>query len=189
MPHPHTSACAWVPLAAWFAAKGAKIAMVTPEQSSDLRKYYHKHTRNDRLDARILARIPLPHPEGLRLRGEAEPGPADPLRRATRRRRSPIKRRTATNQRIDALPEIYAPQWAGVLAEDLSGEARPALQPNEEIKALDSRIGVLYDEADPAQVIASGPTKAGDLALREALFGAADHTRDPVRLIQANGQR
>ncbi|WP_200926773.1 IS110 family transposase [Sphaerimonospora mesophila] len=297
---------AWVPLAAWFAAKGAKIAMVTPEQSSDLRKYYHKHTKNDRLDARILARIPLLHPEGLRLQGEAELGPADPLRRATRRRR---KRRTATSQRIDALLEIYGPQWARVLgegdyakaaltvlertgadpralkrlghkrltallirasrgawrderaatilqaaevtqalwaaggldfaelAEDLSGEARLALQLNEEIKALDSRIGVLYDEADPAQIIASGPgmaaisaavvlgalgnpdrfdnlagvraftgltpsldesgtssrhgppTKAGDPALREALFGAADRARKIDPTLAARYQR
>ncbi|WP_155362075.1 IS110 family transposase, partial [Acrocarpospora macrocephala] len=119
---------AWIPLAAWFAAKGAKIAMVTPEQSADLRRYYHKHTKNDRLDARILARIPLLHPEGLRLSGAGELGPADPLRRATRRRRSLVKRRTATYQRIDALLEIYGPHWAGVLGEgDYSKTALTAL--------------------------------------------------------------
>ncbi|TQS19848.1 IS110 family transposase [Microbispora hainanensis] len=293
---------AWIPLAAWFAAKGAKIAMVTPEQSADLRRYYHKHTKNDRLDARILARIPLLHPEGLRLSSTGELGPADPLRRATRRRRSLVKRRTATAQRIDALLEIYGPQWADVLgqgdyskaaltvlertgadpaalrrlghkrltallirasrgawreghatailaaadttiafwaasglnfaelAEDLAAEARLALHLSEEIATLDSRIGVLYSEADPAGLIASGPgmatisaaavlgalgnpdrfdnlagvraftgltpsldesgtssrhgppTKAGDPALREALFNAADRARktDPT---------
>lgn len=76
---------AWVPLAAWLRARGAKVALVPPEQSADLRAYYHKHTKNDRLDSRVLARLPLLHPEGLRVLGDGELGPADPLRRATRR--------------------------------------------------------------------------------------------------------
>ncbi len=31
---------AWVPLAAWLQARGAKVVMVPPEQSADLRDYY-----------------------------------------------------------------------------------------------------------------------------------------------------
>lgn len=68
----------WVIVAAHFRATGAKVVMVAPEQSADLRKYYKKHTKNDRLDSFILSRVPLLHPEGLvevsRL------GPADPLK-------------------------------------------------------------------------------------------------------------
>ena len=41
-------------------------ALVPPEQSADLRDYYNKHTKTDRLDSRVLARLPLLHPEGLR---------------------------------------------------------------------------------------------------------------------------
>ena len=110
---------AWVPLAAWLRARGAKVALVPPEQSADLRDYYHKHTKNDRLDSRMLARLPLLHPEGLRILGDDELGPADPLRRATRRRRSLVKRRTATYARIDALLELLGPHWADALG---SGE-------------------------------------------------------------------
>ena len=304
---------AWVPLAAWLRARGAKVVLVPPEQSADLRDYYHKHTKNDRLDSRVLARLPLLHPEGLRVLGDDELGPADPLRRATRRRRSLVKRRTATYARIDALLELLGPWWADALntgeysksaltvlertggdphalkrlgrkrltallvrasrgawrdqhadrilhaaeqslhlwtaggldftelAADLSGEARLALQLSTEIDGLDDRIGVLYDEADPAGLLTSAPglgvtsaatilaglgdpdrfttlagvrsftglvpkldesgtssrhgppTKAGDPALREALFNAADRARktDPTlaaryqRLIQA----
>lgn len=106
---------AWVPLAAWLRAHGAKVALVPPEQSADLRDYYHKHTKNDRLDSRMLARLPLLHPEGLRILGDDELGPADPLRRATRRRRSLVKRRTATYARIDALLELLGPHWADAL--------------------------------------------------------------------------
>lgn len=57
---------AWVLLAAWLGAKGATVVMVPPEQSADLRNYYNKHTTTDRLDSRVLARLPLLHPEGLR---------------------------------------------------------------------------------------------------------------------------
>jgi transposase len=300
---------AWVPLAAWLRARGAKVALVPPEQSADLRDYYHKHTKNDRLDSRVLARLPLLHPEGMRVLGDDELGPADPLRRATRRRRSLVKRRTATYARIDALLELLGPQWTDALgsgeyaktalsvlertggdphavkrlgrkrltallirvsrgawredhaeailhaaeqtlhlwtagglnftelASDLAGEARLALQLSAEIDALDDRIGVLYDEADPAAILLSAPglgvtsaatilaglgnpdrfttlagvrsftglvprldesgtssrygppTKAGDPALREALFNAADRARKTDPTLAARYQR
>ena len=58
---------AWAPrLAAWFRRRGAEVVMVPTTQSADLRAYYAKHTKNDRLDSRLLARLPLLHPEGLR---------------------------------------------------------------------------------------------------------------------------
>ena len=62
---------AWVVLAAWLRARGARVRLVPPEQSADLRKYYNKHTKTDRLDAELLARLPLLHPDRLR------PGPQD----------------------------------------------------------------------------------------------------------------
>ena len=42
---------AWVPLAAWLQARGATVILVPPEQSADLRDYYNKHTKTDRLDS------------------------------------------------------------------------------------------------------------------------------------------
>lgn len=57
---------AWAPLAAWFTAREARVVLVPSTQSADLRAYYAKHTKNDRLDSRVLARIPLLHPDGLR---------------------------------------------------------------------------------------------------------------------------
>jgi transposase len=225
---------AWVPLAAWFRARGAVVVLVPPEQSADLRAYYSKHAKTDRLDSKILARLPLLHPEGLR--EHTDDGPADALRRAVRRRSSLVERRTATYQRIDALLELLGPAWADALgtgdyaktaltvlertgadpravkrlgrkrltallirtsrgawredraetilaateatlalwasggldyaelAEDLAGEARLALQLTAEIDALEDRGKVLYEEADPAGVIISGPGLGGVLA-------------------------
>jgi hypothetical protein len=40
---------AWMPLAAWFRARGVTVILVPPEQSADLRRYYQKHTKNDLL--------------------------------------------------------------------------------------------------------------------------------------------
>jgi hypothetical protein len=40
------------------------VILVPPEQSADLRRNYHKHTKNDRLDSVLLARLPLLHPMG-----------------------------------------------------------------------------------------------------------------------------
>jgi hypothetical protein len=69
-----------VPVAAHFMAAGARVVLVPPERSADLRRYYSKHTKNDRLDSHVLARLPLLHPEGLHPIGGL--GPAEPLRPA-----------------------------------------------------------------------------------------------------------
>lgn len=45
---------AWAPLVAWFEARGAVVSVVPPEQSADLRDYYNKHTKTDRLDSKML---------------------------------------------------------------------------------------------------------------------------------------
>lgn len=104
---------AWIVLAAWFRRRGAKVVMVPTTQSADLRAYYSKHAKTDRLDSALLARLPLLHPEGLRaFTGD---GPADPLRRLVKQRSSIVKRRTAVLQRLDALLELLGPAWYEVL--------------------------------------------------------------------------
>jgi transposase len=100
---------AWIVLAAWFRSRGAKVVMVPTTQSADLRAYYSKHAKNDRLDSAMLARLPLLHPEGLREFTGA--GPADPLRRLVKQRSSIVKRRTAVLARIDALLDLLGPSW------------------------------------------------------------------------------
>ncbi|MDT7594814.1 MAG: hypothetical protein QOJ06_360 [Pseudonocardiales bacterium] len=107
---------AWVPLAAWFRRQGATVVLTPPEQSADLRAYYAKHTKSDRLDSRVLARLPLLHPEGLR--PELGLGPGQRLRRAVKLRSTLVKRRTATLARLDAQLEILSPAWVGALRSD-----------------------------------------------------------------------
>jgi transposase len=108
---------AWVVLAAWFRRHGAKVIMIPAEQSSDLRDYYSKHTKSDRLDSRLLARIPLLHPDGLR---PAEGlGPAEPMRRATKLRSSLVKRRSTIIARLDSYLELLGPAWHACFKADL----------------------------------------------------------------------
>ena len=111
---------AWVPLAAWFRRRGACVILVPPERSADLRAYYHKHTKTDRLDATLLARLPLLHPDGLP--PSRALGPADPLRRETKLRATLVKRRTTTLARLDALLELLGPGWLGALGADLANK-------------------------------------------------------------------
>jgi transposase len=129
---------AWVPLAAWLRARGAQVRMVPPEQSSDLRKYYNKHTKTDRLDCELLARLPLLHPDGLL----ATPGlgPAEALRRAVGHRESLIGRRTAGLQRLDAQLELLGPAWTAVLGTDPGKAALAVLERYADPHAL-QRLG------------------------------------------------
>lgn len=104
---------AWIVLAEWFRRRGARVVMVPTTQSADLRKYYSKHTKNDRIDSELLARLPLLHPEGLR--EYSGQGPADPLRRLVKQRATMVKRRVAVYARLDALVELLGPAWYEVL--------------------------------------------------------------------------
>lgn len=106
---------AWVPLAAWFRRRGARVIMVPPEQSADLRDYLNKHVKSDRLDSQMLARLPVLHPEGL---SAAEGlGPGDAMRRATKLRASLVKRRSAILGRLDAYLELLGPGWRASLGD------------------------------------------------------------------------
>ena len=109
---------AWVPLAAWFRRHGARVILVPPEQSADLRAYYSKHAKSDRLDSRMLARLPLLHPEGLR--PAQGMGPADALRRTTGLRASLVKRRSVILARLDSYLELLGPGWHAAFGGDLA---------------------------------------------------------------------
>lgn len=108
---------AWVPLAAWFRRQGARVALVPPERSADLRAYYAKHAKSDRLDSQLLARLPMLHPDGLHL--ENGLGPGDALKRAAKLHATLTHRRTQSLARLDALLEILGPGWHAAIGTDL----------------------------------------------------------------------
>ena len=169
---------AWVPLAAWFRARGAAVILVPPEQSADLRRYYQKHTKNDRLDSVLLARLPLLHPGGLTVCTGI--GPADPLRRAVRRRAKLVSQRITSMNRLTALLELLGPGYLTVFSGSLGSKTTQMLlsryaDPRKLLRTPAARLAHLVTAASHGQ---HGQLLADQLrvAAREAvaLYAATD---------------
>lgn len=161
---------AWIVLAQWFRSRGARVVMVPTTQSADLRRYYSKHAKNDRLDAEILAKLPLLHPEGLReFTGD---GTVDPLRRLTKQRSTMVKRRTAVYSRIDALVELLGPAWYDVLGSDYGKAALVFLtryaDPNAVLRLGQARLARFLQTRSRGQY-GPEPARALIVAARESL--------------------
>ncbi len=160
---------AWVPVAAHFMAAGARVVLVPAERSADLRRYYAKHTKNDRLDSHVLARLPLLHPEGLHPIGGL--GPAEPLRRAVRRRVKLVQWRLACRQRIDAMLDLLGPGYAEVLGGARYGK---------------TALEILERYGDPRRLRRLGANRLATLMRR--VSGGKWGTDEATALIDAAGE-
>jgi transposase len=56
---------AWLPVASYLIQRGVTVYLVNTQQVADLRKFYKKHAKSDRIDARVLARLPWVNPDAL----------------------------------------------------------------------------------------------------------------------------
>lgn len=48
-----------------LAIDAVPIYLVNSQQIADLRRYYQRHAKSDRIDARVLAQLPLVNPDKL----------------------------------------------------------------------------------------------------------------------------
>ncbi len=55
----------WFPVAVYLHRQGVGVYVVNCQQVADLRRYYKRHAKSDRIDARVLARLPLVNPDHL----------------------------------------------------------------------------------------------------------------------------
>lgn len=55
----------WRPVASYFIQRDVTVYLVKTQQVADLRKYYSKHAKSDRISAEVLARLPWIDPESL----------------------------------------------------------------------------------------------------------------------------
>ena len=55
----------WIPLCCFLTQRGYAVFSVTAQKAAALRKYYNKHTKSDRIDAQVLAKLPLIDRENL----------------------------------------------------------------------------------------------------------------------------
>ncbi|MGI8407332.1 MAG: IS110 family transposase [Actinomycetota bacterium] len=115
----------WIAPTAFFRMKGARVHLVPPEQSSDLRRYYTKHVKNDRIDAQLLARLPLLHPEGLH-DAQLPAGSRGVLKRIVRRRARLVSELAQHRQRVRSTLHHAMPGMNEALGEEL-GKAAMAL--------------------------------------------------------------
>ncbi|GAP17325.1 IS110 family RNA-guided transposase [Levilinea saccharolytica] len=57
---------AWFPIAAYFARQPNVVSyLVNTQQVADLRRFYKRHAKSDRIDCRLLARLPLINGENI----------------------------------------------------------------------------------------------------------------------------
>jgi len=56
---------AWFPVAVYSARQAVPVFLVNSQEVADLRRYYQRHAKSDRIDARVLARLPLVNPDKL----------------------------------------------------------------------------------------------------------------------------
>ena len=56
---------AWFPLAVYGRSQGHKVVRVKGQQAHDLREYYSKHRKGDKVDAKVLAVIPVVDKDSL----------------------------------------------------------------------------------------------------------------------------
>lgn len=136
----------WIAPTAFFRSKGARVHLVPPEQSADLRRYYNKHVKNDRIDAKMLARLPLLHPEGLH-EAQLPTGSRGTLKRIVQRRARLVTELAQHRQRVRSTLHYAMPGMNDVLGEQL-GKAAIALlgrygSPKAMLRLGRARIGAL----------------------------------------------
>jgi transposase len=54
---------AWFPIAVFFARHDVPTYLVNSQEVADLRRYYQRHAKSDRIDTRVLVRLPMVNPE------------------------------------------------------------------------------------------------------------------------------
>lgn len=55
----------WLPIASYLVQREVTVYLANTQQVADLRRFYSKHAKSDRISARVLARLPWVNPESL----------------------------------------------------------------------------------------------------------------------------
>ncbi len=101
---------AWFPVAVFLIQQGVTIYLVNSQQVADLRKYFKKHAKSDRIDARVLAKLPFVDEEKLH-RLELSDAKTLACQRGCKQLERLMKQRIACQNRIIALDRFA---WPGL---------------------------------------------------------------------------
>jgi len=101
---------AWFPIATYLLRKEVTVYLVSGQQVKDFRRFLKKHAKSDRVDARILAKLPQVNPDGIhRLRIPDAPTLA--CQRGCREMSRLSKQITAISNRLGAIDGFA---WPGL---------------------------------------------------------------------------
>jgi len=110
------TAMSWYSVGQYLERHNVEVYRVNGQQVADLRRVYQRHAKSDRIDARVLARLPLVMPDSLH-RCYFPTGPLVTLQRACREVARLKDLVTASKNRIRATDQLT---WLG-----LSGAVSP----------------------------------------------------------------
>jgi transposase len=113
---------AWFPVGVFLLRNGVSIYLVNSQQVADLRKYFKKHAKSDRIDARVLAKLPLVDEEKLH-RLELSNAETLACQRGCKQLERLMKQRIACQNRIIALDRFAWPGLAEAVFPDLFSPA------------------------------------------------------------------
>ncbi len=113
----------WFPVAVFCRRRGITVYVVNCQQVADLHRYYKKHAKSDRIDARVLAKLPVVSPEKLH---PLQLGSAPTLacQRGCKELDRLMTQRIAIHNRLLAMDRFAWPGLESVFGEALSPLAR-----------------------------------------------------------------
>ncbi len=109
---------AWFPVAAYLAQQeGVTIYLINSQQVADLRRFYKRHAKSDRIDARVLARLPVVNPECLHPLA-VPPAPVCACQRGCKELDRLTAQVTAIQNRVQAIDRFAWPGLAELVFPD-----------------------------------------------------------------------
>jgi len=112
-----------LPVSAYLLARGATVYVVNTQQVVDLRRFYQKHAKSDRIDARVLAKLPLVNPDKLHAL-QPPTGELLALQRACKQAAWLTSQSTAVKNQIIAIDRLlWLDGWQGFVFHDAFGSA------------------------------------------------------------------
>jgi transposase len=114
---------AWFPVAVYLIRQGVTVYVVNSQQVADLRRYYRRHAKSDRIDSRVLAQLPGVNPEKLHQLRLPTAATLACQRGCTQLDRW-SRQITALKNRVRALNRFAWPEWETVFPDPFAVEAR-----------------------------------------------------------------
>lgn len=110
---------AWLPVAVFFIRRGHTVFRVSSTKAAALRRFLSRHAKSNRIDALVLARLPLVDPDGL-IALELPDAAQASLRRRVKAADKLTEEITSRKQRIRDLGRQCYPMLAHVITGELA---------------------------------------------------------------------